>query len=148
MMIVPADFVPQTFSWIPVDSAADVLADLLLSPEPPAMVYQIENPVRQSWADALHVLASELGVARSLDYEEWLHTVDAAADKDPDANPAERLTDFFRHDFQRMADGSVVMGTDVTRSASATLRRLDAVQPETISRYIEYWRSVDYLAQH
>ena len=135
----------QTLSWIPIDSAATVISDILLSPQPPSLVYHVENPVRQSWNDVLMTLASELAISKLLPFGDWLDAACSAADGSVDANPAKKLEDFFRRDFRRMAEGEVIMGTDKARAVSECLSRMDAVGKGTMKKYVEYWKGVGFL---
>ena len=136
-----------TLSWLPVDVVAAAIGELLLVVDAPRAVYHVENPVRQSWGDALDVLAAALGLAgvERLPLDAWLERVRAGADADDAANPAKGLADFFRDDFERMACDGVALGTDAARAVSATLRRVGIVEDVVIRRYIEYWNRVGHL---
>lgn len=123
-----------------------MISELLLAKNAPALVYHVENPVRQSWDDALSTIALDLKIAKSLPFETWLDDVCASIDSSNEGNPAKKLEDFFRHDFQRMACGQVIMGTDKSRKASVTLRNMDVLPAEVISSYVSYWRSVGFLS--
>lgn len=54
----------KTFSWLAADDAAAILVDLAFSPPPDRLVYHVENPVRQSWADIVDRVAGASGTAK------------------------------------------------------------------------------------
>ena len=130
-----------------MDSAAQVLSDLLLTGRPTKLVYHLENPVRQSWCDALAVLASKLNLseANSLPFNEWFDVVCATRDEASDDNPVKKLAEFFRVDFERMSSGKVILGTEGARQDSRTLRDMDEVSNETIAAYVDHWKTVGFL---
>lgn len=138
----------QTLSWIPVDSAAEVLSEILLATCPVHLVYHLENPVRQSWHDTLVILASKLKLCHEdfLPFEEWLEEVCRVKDNAAEDNPAKKLADFFKRDFIRMVSGEVILGTECARKMSPTLQLMDAVSPETIAGYVDHWRNVGFLS--
>ena len=137
----------QTFSWIPVDDAAQVLSEILLTRRSIGMVLHLENPVRQSWHDTLAVLGPQINISvtRSLPFDEWLDQVCVAGETMPGDNPAKTLADFFRTEFERMSTGKVILATDRTRAASPTLQRLEELGTESIAAYCRYWRSIDFI---
>ena len=131
-----------------MDFAAETLSELLLSNEPNKMVYHLENPVRQSWHDALSLVAPELGLPKAgfVPFNEWLDRVCAAPDEGSDIVPAKKLEDFFRIDFEHMACGSIVLDTKNTRDVSTALRKLTHVGGELLLSYIRQWKLSGYLA--
>ncbi|KAL4903515.1 hypothetical protein BDW74DRAFT_186131 [Aspergillus multicolor] len=136
-----------TLSWIPVNTAAKVLGDILLSPQlstSQAQIYHLENPIRQSWSDMLDMVANSLGIcpedAERLPFDQWLSQVKESIDNDT-AEATERvefqmLVEFLEKDFRRMATGGVIMDTQNTRAASSTLRYMEEVSPHVIEKYI------------
>ncbi|KAL3470340.1 hypothetical protein BJX99DRAFT_267530 [Aspergillus californicus] len=135
-------FPSLTLSWIPVNQAADSAIELLMASAPAKLIYHIENPVRQSWHNLLVIIATELKISQTLPMEQWLERVWNATDE---RNPAKKLHSFFARDFIRMASGEVIMGTDLARRDSATLRDMDVVQEDVVRRYVQYWKSIGPL---
>lgn len=142
---VSTNFVSQTVSWIPVDDAAATTTELLFSPEAPGLVAHVENPVRQTWTEILDIIGSELAIAKSLPFDNWLEQVAATDDKDADIYPVKKLYEFFKLYFQIASSGAVVMGTDVSRKSSTTLRALTALDKDVIVAYVQYWKKAGYL---
>jgi thioester reductase-like protein len=141
----------QTLSWAPVDSAAEALSELLLTPHPVNSIYHLENPVRQSWHDVLTTLAYKLDISSTefLPFDEWMDRVsDFAADKGTkeDRSAAMMLAEFFKHDFQHMSGGNVILDTARARAISHTLRGMDAVEGELVASYVDQWRKMGFLA--
>jgi nucleoside-diphosphate-sugar epimerase len=140
--------VMQTLSWLPVDCAAEVLSELLLTTQPYRPVYHLENPMRQSWHDVLTVLGSRMGLDDKdfLSLDEWLNRALRLEDVSTDGNnPAKQLGDFFREDFAHMAGGGIVLGTEKARIASPMLDHMDVVSDDTIAAYIDNWRRIGFL---
>lgn len=131
-----------------MDSAAKTLSELLLSKETTKMVYHLENPIRQSWNDALQILAPELGLSNTgfTPFTDWLEKVGVVPDEMTDKVPVKKLEGFFRTDFEHMACGSIVLDTKNTRDISSALRNLCHIRGESLVSYIRYWKGIGYLA--
>lgn len=130
-----------------MDIAAATITDILLCNKSSQMVYHLENPVRQSWNDILHLVAAELHMPPSefIPFDQWMNkvcTASAAADEDL---PVKKLEGFFRADFEHMACGDVILDTKNARDVSPTLRRLGRLSRDTLVSYIDYWKSIGYL---
>ena len=127
-----------------MDCAAEAISELLLTTRPTDLVYHLENPVRQSWRDALTLIASRLGLSDTdlLPFDDWLKSVSLSAG---DENPAKLLVDFFEADFKHMACGNVILGTENARKVSSTLRKMDVIGDRTVAAYIDQWKSIGFL---
>ncbi|EGR49698.1 uncharacterized protein TRIREDRAFT_59690 [Trichoderma reesei QM6a] len=136
-----------TVSWIPVDDAAATVAELLFAPDAPGLVTHVENPVRQSWSEVFQIIGNELRITKTLSFDDWLGEVTSTAERDVEDYPVRKLYEFFKLYFRIASSGAVVMGTDMSRKNSATLRCLKALDRGTIAGYVRYWRSVGYLRQ-
>ncbi|RMD39763.1 hypothetical protein DV735_g5370, partial [Chaetothyriales sp. CBS 134920] len=123
-----------TFSWLPVDDAATCMSEILFASPGRGSVYHLENPLRQSWADAMDGLAAELQVKQLISMSEWQ---DRVAHKPDDGNPAKKLLSFFQHEFEHNASGAVVMDTSRSRQVSPTLASMQPVEASTISSYVQ-----------
>ncbi|KAL7941141.1 acetyl-CoA synthetase-like protein [Trichoderma barbatum] len=134
-----------TVSWIPVDDAAAAVTEILLRSEAPGLVAHVENPVRQTWDQVLGVVGNELGITESLPFDDWLEKVAATDEKDADVYPVKKLYEFFKLHFRIASSGAVIMGTDVSRKNSATLRSLTALDKDVIAGYVQYWKKAGYL---
>lgn len=119
--------------------------ELLLNSTPPGLVTHVENPVRQTWAEILEIVRAELGITKSLPFDDWLEQVAATDDKDADVYPVKKLYEFFKLYFLTASSGAVVMATDVSRKSSVTLRELTALDKDVIARYVRYWKTAGYL---
>ncbi|PTB42567.1 hypothetical protein M441DRAFT_137694 [Trichoderma asperellum CBS 433.97] len=134
-----------TVSWIPVDDAAAATTELLLNTAGPGLVTHVENPVRQTWDGILEIIRAELGITKSLPFDDWLEQVAATDDKDADLYPVKKLYEFFKLYFLTASLGTVVMATDVSRKSSSTLRELTALDKDVIAGYVRYWKRTGYL---
>jgi len=148
-------FLSQTLSWLPVDLAARSMSELLFqgastttgaSPSRP-QIFHLENPIRQAWADVFDHLRPELSISTSsiIPYADWLAKVLEVPDENIDLNPAKKMAEFFQRDFEHMAGGEIVMGTESARKASACLRSCGAVSGDLIRAYVGGWREVGFL---
>ncbi|KAL9079839.1 MAG: hypothetical protein Q9157_001295 [Trypethelium eluteriae] len=133
-----------TLSWIPVDSAAKVLSEILFDHRPLRMVYHLENPARQDWKEAVMLISRELPISSSsiIPLERWLELVASAPGVD---NPASGLIDFLRNDFLKMSCGSIVLDTSNSRTVSSTMANMGPVGEDTIKAYLSYWRRIKLL---
>lgn len=119
--------------------------ELLLNSAAPGLVNHVENPVRQTWNEIWEIVRAELGITKSLPYDDWLEQVAATDDKDADVYPVKKLYEFFKLYFITASSGTVVMATDVSRQGSATLRQLTALDRDVIAGYVRYWKKAGYL---
>ena len=126
-----------------MDTATAVLSDILFSPSLNG-IYHLENPVRQAWQDILDAFASCMGISTvRAPFDEWLRNVQAAVEQHGTENEQmelDMLSDFLERDFRRMATGKVILDTSRTRSVSRTLREVDGVTTEVVSKYVSEWR--------
>ncbi|KIA75587.1 NRPS-like enzyme [Aspergillus ustus] len=138
-----------TLSWLPVDQASAVLAELIFSTQPLDLVYHLENPVRQSWNEVLNILATELAVPKHdrRPMAEWVEEVRRRPQDDNNSNPAAAIADFFQENFEWMSGGSIVLSTETSRRHSPTLRRVGPVSDETIRSYIRYWKGISFIKE-
>nr|POE77918.1 non-canonical non-ribosomal peptide synthetase fub8 [Quercus suber] len=126
-------------SWLPIDEAASILAEILLGPNRisgNAMILHVENPIRIPWADIVTEMSRHLGLLRdnSLPFLEWL---DLAVRK---AALGDHLDEFLKHHFTHMATG-FVLDTTQARKVSPTLRSAGGLSSEVIGRYVQFWKS-------
>ncbi|WQF85464.1 Putative Acyl transferase domain superfamily, phosphopantetheine binding ACP domain, thiolase [Colletotrichum destructivum] len=152
-------------SWTPVDVVAQTCADLLFQPSSGNAkreqschpIYHIDNPIRQSWSDAIRVLAKTItpgASLRVLPFKEWTrlvreYTPPASVGKEKPGpemkNPAKLLIDFLEDDFERMSCGGVLLGTAHAREHSRTLAGFGAVSEEYLELVIGSWRQRGFL---
>lgn len=129
------------------------MADLLLAPVPlnheaeKALVFHVENPIRQSWEDILDVIATHLSIPSTnrVPYKDWVEKVMAHSDSEIEENPAKKMATFFQGDFEHMSGGQVIMGTDHSRACSDTLRVSRPVGDDLVTAYVKGWRNMRFL---
>lgn len=123
----------QSASWLPVDTAASVIEEIILDSRPADLVYHVENPVRQSWTDIAAIMRDRLGLTSSesrVSLEQW---VDRVAKRD---DMPQGLVTFFNDEFEWMSNGSLVLDTHNSRRSSATLRSVGGVGKSLIESYV------------
>ncbi|KAL4998379.1 hypothetical protein BDV10DRAFT_167421 [Aspergillus recurvatus] len=150
--------------WIPVDTVAQTMVDLLLpginpnsnhtgaSPnnrEPDAYpVYHIDNPVGQPWKEMTPIITSALKIPsdRVIPYQDFLNLLRSSPlDRDREI-PAAKIMDFFTRDFEHMACGGLILDTTLSQEHSAAMAAQGPVTDEEVRRYIERWREMGFLA--
>ncbi|KUI69010.1 putative polyketide synthase 29 [Cytospora mali] len=131
-------------SWLPVDRAAKSLVEVLFQPgpvTPEEAVFHLENPIRQSSQDFVSIARSEMGMSDTstvVGFDEWVDQVTKAG-------CAPSLVPFFRHHFQALASGSVILGTTRARRSSRTLRGISAISKDLMAKYIGRWKKAGFL---
>ncbi|KAK8116960.1 uncharacterized protein PG998_005241 [Apiospora kogelbergensis] len=134
-----------TLSWIPVDDAASVIADIALSPRKIHPVLHLENPTRQPWSDMMGYVSKELGLPEPITaFDEWLESVISRGSNDEDY-PVQQLYLFFKSYFQTAACGRVVLDTQVAARLSNQLRGFGALDEPVVRKYVEHWKKTGYL---
>ena len=141
----------QTLSWLPVDRAAEALHDLILQDMPSDLVYHLENPIRQTWHEALAAIAPPIHVDTkdSLPLNEWIARVQSAdmTIQSENANPAQKLLEFFKEDFGRMASGEVKLDMTNCLKASPSLLVEERVSGKLLASYVDVWTKDGFLAE-
>lgn len=130
-------------SWTPVDCVAGTLAELVLTPERPYPVYNIDNPVRQRWSDVLPVLADAMGLDEFVPFRDWVDRVRVGGPSG--GNPALMLIDFLEDNFERMSCGGLLLSTAQATEHSPTLAATGPVSDEVVRRFIQYWKNSGFL---
>lgn len=138
----------QTLSWCPVDVVASVVHDLAIRNAPANRVYHIENPQRQRWCDMSRMIAEALGIPLTgiVSFEAWVERVRSYDDERHAANPAKKIIDFLEEHFVRMDCGGLVLGTQMAREHSRTLREVRAVDAVLVRKYVDAWRRMEFLS--
>lgn len=154
LRVLPA--LEGTLSWYPVDLVAATLGELLLlAPETTAseeeedeqqLVYHVDNPARQPWAEMIASLARalDLGAEAIVPYRQWLDRVRRFRGSVGD-NPALQLEEFFVHYFVSMSCGGLVLDTAKTRVHSKTMREMGPVSSDLVAKYIASWKESGFL---
>ncbi|KIA75723.1 polyketide synthase [Aspergillus ustus] len=152
--------------WIPVDTVADTMMDLLLPSseeenfeggedgaeggEPDAYpVYHIDNPLGQPWKEMNGVIARILGIPaeRIIPYGEFLHLLQTSKlDRDREI-PAAKIMGFFTNAFLHMACGGLVLDTARSEEHSVSLAGQGVVSEELVRLYVERWKSMGVLRE-
>lgn len=111
------------------------------------MVYHLENSIRQSWHDALTIIAPELNLTNTqfIPFAQWLDKVCAVPAELNETVPVKKLEEFFRADFEHMACGGIILDTKNMRGVSSTLRKMSHVNRDLLVSYVSHWRSIGYL---
>ncbi|KAF2199797.1 acetyl-CoA synthetase-like protein, partial [Delitschia confertaspora ATCC 74209] len=132
-----------TYSWLPVDTAAQALSEIALFSQNPtkstSSFYHLENPVRQPWKDLLTTLCAELNLGTShklstIPFNEWMKIAKSKTDL------VAPLEEFFREDFLTLSSGKIVLGTEYARSVSRVLGSVGGIGEGVVRKYIRSWK--------
>jgi hypothetical protein len=77
-------------------------------------------------------------------FPEWIKRVRQFTGSEND-NPAKKLVGFLEEHFLRMSCGDLVLGTEMSRSRSESLRGEGEVSPELVRKYVEAWKEMGFL---
>ncbi|KAI4724857.1 hypothetical protein E4T49_07415 [Aureobasidium sp. EXF-10728] len=135
-----------TFAWCPVDQVAGSLSELLMSETAKDLIYHIDNPSRQSWKHLIALLSRLLNVPTSniVPHARWIERVRRFRASVTD-NPALQLIEFFDSHFVPMSCGGLVLDVTETSKHSETLRNMQAVSDDLLTRYVDNWKQSGYL---
>lgn len=135
-----------TLSWYPVDLVASTLSELLMSETTSELVYHIDNPSRQPWAEMISslALALDIGSDNIVPYRQWLDRVRRFRGSIND-NPALHLEELFIHYFVPMSCGGLVLDTAKTKVHSKTMREIGSVSSDLVAKYIDGWKESGFL---
>ncbi|KAL4895336.1 hypothetical protein BDV59DRAFT_173720 [Aspergillus ambiguus] len=141
-----------TVRWIPVDTVAAILADLLYIEDDktaphPARIYHIDDPVGRPWEEISSVVAEALNIPinRRMPFQKWLGMV-AHSSKPETENPTRRLVPFLEQNFERLSCGGLVLDTTKAQEHSAAMRALRPVSADVARGYIRAWKEMGFLA--
>lgn len=137
----------DTITWIPVDTLADIIVELIFSDsastaEPWTVFHNLVSPRSTTWRDLLPAVKSQFPPdTKVVLYETWLKALQESknhtADEDVSANPAVKLLDFFEG--LRKWGGMPEMAVEETIEKSATMAGLAPVKGEWMGRWIDGW---------
>ncbi|KAI1421089.1 hypothetical protein F5Y12DRAFT_790473 [Xylaria sp. FL1777] len=137
--------------WVPVNDVAAAMVDLLqpgnATPPDAYPVYHIDNPVGQPWKMMSSVLASALGIPshRIIPFQAWLQLVRRSPLNAETENPAGKLVDFLRDNFERMSCGGLILDTTRAKEHSQTMAGEGPVNAELARRYVAAWIDMGFL---
>ncbi|KAF7916863.1 hypothetical protein BELL_0163g00100 [Botrytis elliptica] len=165
--VVPETFPSRDhIDWLPVDKLSKVLCEILETASQPELdaatgaissaplhskTFHVVNPQFSSWEEDLgqNLLAAyPEGMVKPVKFEQWVDALKASVDEaertgkvDVDANPAMRLLEFYS---KAAAGGAVEKGartlpTNVSQSASKTLRNLGPLNRVWLENWMVQW---------
>lgn len=153
----------QTCSWIPLDFAAEALAELR-SAEPQQGVVHLTHPQPITCREVFKVVSEELGLPL-LPLEEWVKVLENCAASSPspeyqfkktsylDKLPAFKTLDFLRSASCQERDTRDAMGVPLldikeALTGSNALKQegqTKKITPEDIRLWLKYWTSVKFI---
>ncbi|KAI5205354.1 acetyl-CoA synthetase-like protein [Aureobasidium subglaciale] len=143
----------EELSWLPVDMAASIVAELSGIAQPihdarlkiDGLVYNIQNPKVYHWTrDILPALRGAGLTFDEVSPKEWVQRL-RAGDQNPESNPPVKLTDFFAERYGNVAEDAPMKSagryvTTQTSKDSATLTRIpDLIESGMVAKFVKAW---------
>ncbi|KAI0905314.1 hypothetical protein F4823DRAFT_632972 [Ustulina deusta] len=139
-------------SWLPVDTAAAILSDILFCHDADQLVYHMENPLRRDWMEILDTFSSALSLeVERVSFQDWLELVtkkqsEAAGDQNiAEHYPAVGLLEFLNSEFETVGTGKLVLSTRRACDVSTRLREAVAIEDDLLRLFIQHWRLSGFL---
>lgn len=149
----------ERVGWMPVDLAAEAIAEVALSPPSPASA---SSPTSATEPRVLHILNRHLtpftsilsGLRRAgvqfdtVPRSEWLSRL---AESDPDVarNPTRKLLPFYEARIGGEEEKTrAEFDTARAEEACPSMRRLEAVDEELVAKWVDVWRESGFFPGH
>ncbi|KAI9685149.1 MAG: putative NRPS-like protein biosynthetic cluster [Bathelium mastoideum] len=132
----------ETPSWLPVDTVAAAVSDIALSTTEAPVVNVVNSKTFHWTEDLLPLLRVASLNFEAVDQREWVRRL-RASNPDPAANPPIKLVDFFAQKYDREGPSPKLdFASDIAQSLSPALQRVGALDPKTVTKFVEYLTSV------
>lgn len=143
----------EELSWLPVDLAASIVAELsgVAQPIPETrlqdedLVYNIQNPTVYHWTRDILPALHNAGLAfEEVSPKEWVQRL-RAGDQDPKTNPPVKLTDFFAERYGNVPEDAPMKSagryeTVETCRDSATMATIpDLIESGMVAKFVRAW---------
>ncbi|KAF4126163.1 Acyl-CoA synthetase (AMP-forming)/AMP-acid ligase II [Geosmithia morbida] len=131
----------ETPSWLPVDTAAQAVAEISLSEEAGSTFANVTNPKLFDWTEDLLPALKAAGLRfEEVEPKEWVRRL-RASDPDPTRNPPIKLVDFFaakydKDDFVR----SKTYVTDTACTLSPALAEAPVLDRDMVKSFVTHFR--------
>ncbi|OAX81574.1 hypothetical protein ACJ72_04086 [Emergomyces africanus] len=147
---LPSSLGAITVDWIPVDTIAQVIIDILRSrrkteEEIRCAAFHLVNPSPATWESLIPAIKKHFPV-EIVDPQKWIATLDTTTSPnqtDLQDKPALKILDFFRGAFTGEAEhsgGRVVLDTQRTQAASTTMQLLKPIDRDILNTWMLQWQ--------
>jgi thioester reductase-like protein len=142
---IPDDFSLHNIDWLPVDTLASIIVDIILSTDEQALqVYHLLNPSKKPWLELLPAIRARIGNPDAVPMQDWVAELEKVDENDRGAvaaNPAIKILDFFKNmqKSKNHRSSDVVFSTENAQRCSPLLGQLGPVQVEWILRWMDDW---------
>ncbi|KAL1866120.1 hypothetical protein VTK73DRAFT_4887 [Phialemonium thermophilum] len=143
----------ETPSWLPVDTVAQAVLDVSLSPDAGSLVTHITNSRTFHWTrDLLPALRAAGLEFEEVEPREWVRRL-RASNPDPRANPPYKLVDFFASKYERDEFApSKSYETRISCGLSRALAEAPVLNQDTVNKFVRYfldnaWRAAQQEQQ-
>ncbi|KXN65615.1 acetyl-CoA synthetase-like protein [Conidiobolus coronatus NRRL 28638] len=139
------DILESSVAWIPVDVAADAIAEIGTQNQTVENTFMhIVNPKEYSWKVIYNALKShgiEFGVVSVQEFIRQLKTNPEF--QNADANPLATLTDFFDTIF--LSGHVATLETKFTKKSSLAMAKCPALDSELMMKYLKFWNEQKFI---
>ncbi|OJD14718.1 hypothetical protein AJ78_04973 [Emergomyces pasteurianus Ep9510] len=147
---LPSSLGAITVDWIPVDTIARIIIDILRSrrkteEEIRCAAFHLVNPSPAPWEALIPAIEKHFPV-EIVDPRKWIATLDTITNPtqaDLQDKPALKILDFFRGAFTGGAEHSgnpIVLDTQRTQTASKTMQLLKPIDHDILNTWMLQWR--------
>ncbi|KAI9932541.1 hypothetical protein ASPWEDRAFT_144517 [Aspergillus wentii DTO 134E9] len=143
---VPDTLGPFSVDWIPVDTLANIITELITSRHTSSSndtctVFHLANPSITSWESLIPAVEKSYTVKPS-SLSSWIQKLEGInnpTEEDVIAMPAIKLLDFYRGVLAGEGSLSTPLELVRTMQASSTMRRLKAIDVDLMLNWIQQW---------
>ncbi|KAL5355581.1 hypothetical protein BJX96DRAFT_184183 [Aspergillus floccosus] len=141
---VPATLGPDDIDWVPVDTIAKVIVELLESrctSQETSAFFHLMNPSKTTWSSIVPAVQRAYSIP-SVPIEDWIGELDRIknpSDEDVRQKPALKLLEFYRG----LVSGKGVLSADIdtrkAQEASAAMASLEPISQQQMNNWIQQW---------
>ncbi|EAU30279.1 conserved hypothetical protein [Aspergillus terreus NIH2624] len=141
---VPATLGAFEVDWIPVDTLAEIMIELLDSrrnSEELSAFFHLMNPSKTAWSSIVPAVEKAYGIP-SVPLEEWISelvSIENPSEEEVQKKPALKLLDFYRGLAAGKRMLAVTVDTRKTQEGSATMADLAPIDQRLMGNWIQQW---------
>jgi thioester reductase-like protein len=141
------DLNSKSIAWVPIDLAANSLAELGAHKSFEAELYTVLNPRKSKWDIIIHTIQTKLSLKLQLaNLNTFLELLNSSSRNSEELDISEGLTDFLR-DYLEAGNEDIEISWDTIKTCklAESLNSCPVIGNELISKYFDYWYSIGYF---
>ncbi|OBZ73483.1 Nonribosomal peptide synthetase 14 [Grifola frondosa] len=146
----------QNVSWLPADTAAEVIIEMMDSPQP---ILHLRHPRPMPWSNVMSHISAALNVPL-VPYREWFARLEQGLSISKDTKTSRqleaglRLLEYYRpgcevdHPYRAVMENNglaFAVAVDEGCKASTKLRNAGQIDAKETQKWMRYWRDIGYL---